>query len=37
MAKAKKVEKENKEISNSQAKRLKNLNDIVDSINKKEL
>ena len=35
MAKAKKVEKENKEISNSQAKRLKNLNDIVDSINKK--
>ena len=35
MAKAKKVEKENKEMSNSQAKRLKNLNDIVDSINKK--
>lgn len=35
MAKAKKVEKENKEISNSQAKRLKDLNDIVDSINKK--
>lgn len=35
MAKAKKVEKENKEVSNSQAKRLKNLNDIVDSINKK--
>ena len=31
----KKVEKENKEVSNSQAKRLKNLNDIVDSINKK--
>ena len=35
MAKAKKVEKENKEMLNSQAKRLKNLNDIVDSINKK--
>ena len=35
MAKAKKVEKENKEMSNSQAKRLKDLNDIVDSINKK--
>ena len=35
MAKAKKVEKEIKEVSNSQAKRLKNLNDIVDSINKK--
>ena len=35
MAKAKKIEKENKEVSNSQAKRLKNLNDIVDSINKK--
>ena len=35
MAKAKKIEKENKEMSNSQAKRLKNLNDIVDSINKK--
>ena len=35
MAKAKKVEKENKEVSNSQAKRLKDLNDIVDSINKK--
>lgn len=35
MAKAKKVEKENKEISNSQAKRLKDLNDIIDSINKK--